>query len=70
MDQPVNVTNDLMILNGYPDTDSISVIHTNNDWNITVWRDEGETVHMLIADNKDGTEMNLILGQDGFTQRC
>ena len=70
MDEPVSITNDLAIINGYPDTDSINIIHTNNDWSVTVWRDADEDVHMEIVDNKEGTQVYLVLGQDGFTQRC
>lgn len=59
-----------MVLNGYPDTDSIDIIAYDNDWNITIWRDEDDSVHILIADNKENTQVDLVLGQDGFTQRC
>tara|TARA_R100000152_G_C6776449_1_gene205583 strand:- start:852 stop:1082 length:231 start_codon:yes stop_codon:yes gene_type:complete len=64
------VTNDIVIQNLYPDSDTISIIQTDNSWNITVWRDESDEVHILVADNKDGTQVNLILGQDGYTHKC
>lgn len=68
MDEPVNISDDLTLLNGYPDTDSVNVIHHN--WQVTVWRDENEEVHILIVDKQDDTQVDLVLGQDGFTQRC
>ena len=70
MDKPVKKTNGLMIVNDYPDTDTVNIIHTSNDWNISVWRDENQTVHILVADNIENNQVNLILGEDGFTQRC
>ena len=64
------ISNDIIVQNFYPTADSISIIDANNDWNITVWRDEDLEVHILVADNQSGTQMNLILGQDGYTQKC
>ena len=65
-----SVSNDIIVENFYPDADSINISDTNNDWNITIWRDEDNEVHILVADNKDSTQMNLVLGKDGYTQRC
>ena len=70
MDKPVNISNDIIIQNFYPDADSINIIDSNNDWNITIWRDEDNEVHILVADNKDSTQVDLVLGKDGYTQRC
>jgi len=70
MDKPVNISNDIIIQNFYPDADSINIIDSSNDWNITIWRDEDNEVHILVADNKDSTQVDLVLGKDGYTQRC
>ena len=70
MDKPVNISNDITIHNGYPDTDSILVIQTNNTWNISIWRDEDESVHVSVYDNVDGSQTDLVLGKKGYTQKC
>jgi hypothetical protein len=69
MSEPINIGNDLRVLNK-PIDDFLDVIHTNNDWNITVWRDEGNEIHVCIADNTSGTQVDLVLGKDGYTQKC
>lgn len=70
MDKPVNISNDITIHNGYPDTDSILVIQTNNTWNISIWRDEDQSVHVSVYDNVDGSQTDLVLGKEGYTQKC
>ncbi|MBM08062.1 MAG: hypothetical protein CMF69_00560 [Magnetovibrio sp.] len=70
MDKPVNISNDITIHNGYPDTDSILVIQTNNTWNISIWRDEDQSVHVSVYDNVDGSQTDLVLGEEGYTQKC
>lgn len=66
MDKPVTLDS-FKVKNFYPDSDSISVMNLDNDWNITVWRDEYNEIHVLIAVIKDGSQMSLILGSDGHT---
>jgi len=66
MDKPVTLEN-FKIKNFYPDSDSISIMELENTWNITIWRDEWNEIHVLIAILKDGTQMSLILGSGGYT---
>jgi hypothetical protein len=67
MDQSVS---DIIIQNLYPESETINVTASSNEWNITVWKDKDGEVHILVADNLDGSQTNLVLGQNGFTQRC
>ena len=67
MDQSVS---DIIIQNLYPESETINILASTNEWNITVWKDEDGEVHILVADNLDGSQTDLILGQNGFTQRC
>ena len=57
--------NDLIVENGYPESDHIDIIAYNNAVNITVYRgDDGET-YILIADNIEGSEATYTLGKEG-----
>jgi hypothetical protein len=67
MDESVALT-DFVINNFAPESDSITI--ENPDWGITIWRSENQEVHVLIEDNKDSTQVDLVLGKNGFTQRC
>ena len=58
--------NDLIVENGYPESDHIDIIAYNNGWNITVYRgDDGET-YILITDNHEGSQTTYTLGKEGY----
>ena len=60
---------DLIVDNGYPESDHIDIIAYNNGWNITVYRgDDGET-HILIADNIEVSQTTYTLGKEGYSQK-
>jgi len=67
MDQSVALT-DFVVNNFAPESDSITI--ENPDWGINIWRDPDKTVHVSIVDNNDSTQVDLVLGQNGFTQKC
>jgi len=60
--------NDITVENYYPDSDTITITQTN--WHISVWRDSYGEIHINVVDNTDNTQMDLILGQEGYTQKC
>ena len=62
--------NDILVKNGYPDSDHIDIIADNNGWNITVYRGEDGEIYILIADNIGGSETTYILGKEGYSQKA
>ena len=70
MSEQIELFPDIIVENFYPDTDAVTISESSGNWSVTVWKDERSETHILVSDNRDSTQMNLVLGQDGFTQRC
>lgn len=52
----------LQLENLAPDTDAIVIRVGNKEWEIDVWRDEDETVHVSVCNLRDGSAQSAILG--------
>ena len=61
---------DIYVQNCYPDSDTIHISDTNDDWNITIFRQEDGQVSVIVVDNNEMSRMDLILGVDGYTHKC
>ena len=62
--------NDIFINNYYPDHDAIHIEDTDDKWGVTISRSEDGEVSVTVVDKEEHTRVDLILGQDGLTQRC
>lgn len=70
MNDPIALT-DFFVYNYAPDSDTISIENPNMGWMINIWRDEDGEVHLNINDSELGElNLDLVLGREGFTQRC
>ena len=47
---------------------TIHISTENNFWNVTVFREENGEVSVVVCDNLNEGQLDLVLGQDGFTQ--
>lgn len=65
-----SVMNDIFIKNFHPDSDAIHIEDKNDEWGITISRDENGEVSITVVDKLEHTRVDLILGQDSSTQRC
>ena len=59
----------IFVRNFYPEHDAIHAEDKDDKWGVTVSRDENGKVSVTIVDKVEHNRVDLILGQDGFTQR-
>lgn len=47
-----------------PDMDAIVIYVGDSDWQIDVWREDDDTVHVLSTPLREGVQTHFILGQE------
>ena len=55
-------------LQNIPQENKIIFTDKYESWNITVWKDQKDVTHAQVYSPENG-QLNLILGEDGFTQK-
>jgi hypothetical protein len=60
---------DIIVDNLAPDTDVILIMIGDNQVAMSISREEDGQVSVIITDNEEGSEMRLVLGQEGYTQK-